>query len=169
VGTVSCQARNLTILSNSTYSLSGSAAASINFLDTLGTIWKFSGNTATGVAPYTDTTIKPLPAYLGVSNNSIPGSITRSLGFQIPLGANVINADSVFISITVGEKSIIKLTDANISYCSFSNTELNSLPASLGTTALLQVAPFNYNISYAGAKKIYLVNTSSYAKFMEVK
>lgn len=168
-GSISCQQRNLSLQSNSAYLLNGNAVSTLNFGDTSGVNWYLAGNASIGITPLGFTTAKPMPVYVGVANNSIPGTIARSKGFQLPLGANLKYADSVFISITVGQKSIVKTSNALLSYCAFSNSELGTLPPSNGATALLQVSPINFDATIASGKKLYFANQSSYSKFIEVK
>jgi len=169
IGDVSCQYKYLSYQTNGFYLVNGNAASTMIFNDTLGVFWSSLGNPSFGVPGINYTTSKPMPAYLGVANNSMPNSLSRNLGFQIPLGANLKNADSVFVSVTVGQKSVKKTIGASTSFCSFSNSELGSLSASNGKSALLQVAPINYDVTLAGARKIYLANITAYTKFVEVK
>ena len=169
VGILSCQLRQLVLQSNNTYLLNGGAASALGFSDTLGVNWDATGNPALAIPAFGTNTSRPMPIYAGVGNNSMPSTITRTLGFQIPLGANVGNADSIFISLTVGQKSVVKTIGGQASYGEFSITELSGLPASSGKSALLQVSPINFDVSLAGSKKVYYANQSSYTNFVEVK
>jgi hypothetical protein len=164
-GTVACQTIALAKQSGFNYSSDGNG---IGFNDTLGTIWGVTGNNLTGIPAFSFVTLKPMPYYYGVGNNSIPSTISRSTGTKIPLGANLKNADSVFVSLTVDKKSITKMVGGSVPYCEFTNTELSVLLASAGKTALLQVTPINFDVSLQGAKKMYFANQSVYTKFVEV-
>jgi hypothetical protein len=168
-GSVSCQGKGLGLQANQSYLLSGSAANVINFIDTLGPRWEVGGNTATGITGFIYSTSHPLPVYKGVANNSIPSNISRANGTNIPLGANVEGADSIYVSITSGQKTLKKTVGGLSSKCEFSNTELSSLPASQGASALLQVSPVKFDISLQGGLKMYFANQSVYTKFIELK
>jgi hypothetical protein len=168
-GNVLCQSKTLNLQSNASYLLNGTAGAALTFQDTTGVRWEVAGNATTGIPLFIYTTSFPMPIYKGVGNNSIPSTITRSTGTKIPLGANVEGADSIFVTITSGDKSVKKTVGSMSTKCEFSNTELSGLPASKGITALLQVAPIKYDISLAGGMKMYFANQSSYTKYIEVK
>ncbi len=168
-GTVSCQYKILGLQNNQSYLLTGSAASTLTFIDTLGPRWEVSGNASTGIPAFIYVTSYPLPVYKGVANNSIPGNITRATGTSIPLGANVEGADSIYVSITSGEKTVKKTVGGLSSKCEFSNTELSGLSASNGISALLQVSPIKYDISLQGGLKMYFANQSVYTKFIELR
>lgn len=169
MGALYCQFRNVPKQANDSYLLNGNAAATMNFQDTIGVDWNAAGNPSIGLVAFTFVTDKPMPIYYGITNNSIPTDITRSLGFQIPLGANLKDADSVFISLTVGQKSVKKTIGGLSSYCAFSNTELSSLGASDGVSGLIQVSPLNFDAIAVGVNKIYAANQSIYTRFVTVK
>lgn len=169
IGVVACQYKILNFLSNKTYAIDGTAASGMNFVDTTGVFWTIEGNVSLGVPALSYTTQKPMPVYYGVTNFSIPATITRSAGFQIPLGANIKHADSIFVSLTVGEKSVSKIIGGFASKCVFTNTELSTLVASNGKKAKLQVLPINYDLTTVGGRKTYITNQASYTKIVEVK
>ena len=168
-GNVSCQGRSLAIISNQSYVLEGNAAASIGFNDTTGVTWNISGNTSTGIPTFIYLTSYRMPEYKGISNNSIPSNIRRSTGFVIPLGANVVGADSIFVSITVGEKSVMKTLGGFVTNCEFANTELSILSATNGASGLLQVSAIKFDGAVQGGKKMYFANQSTYTKLVEVQ
>ena len=167
-GSVSCQGKSLSYQSNRSYLVDGSSAASINFGDTIGVSWNISGNVPTDMPTFIYLTSEPMPVFKGISNNSIPGNVTRALGTKIYLGANVSGADSVFISISVGEKSITKTVGGSVSFCEFSNTELSVLPASSGESGMIQVSPLKFDVTVQGGKKMYFANQSTYTKLVKV-
>lgn len=169
VGTVICQYKFLTYQPNGYYVANGSSADGMAFNDTVGVYWSMAGNPSFGIPSILYTTQKPMPIYFGVTNFSMPSTMARNTGFQIPLGANIKNADSVLVSLKVGEKSVMKMVGGSSGSCSFSNTELSSLPSSNGKNALLQVSPINYDVTLAGARKVYIANQASYTKIVEVK
>ena len=168
-GAVSCVNSFLTKQSNLGYVANGSGANGISFNDTIGTDWNVAGLPATSMPAFLFRTAKPMPKYYGVGNNSIPSTISRSTGVTIPLGANLSNADSVFVSLTVGQKFIRKTIGGLSPSCDFSNTELSVLSSSGGTNALLQIVPVNYDVSLQSGKKMYFANETAYSKFVEVK
>lgn len=166
-GVVSCQNKTLSLLSNQTYLLDGSGASNITFKDTVGVTWNVAGNTLTGIPAFFYTSF-PMPQYKGVANNSMPTTIRRTVGLTLSLGANIVGADSVFVSITSGSKTIKKMVGGFENDCVFSPTELTILPASDGG-ALLQVSPIGYDISLQGGKKMYFANQSAYTKLVTVQ
>jgi hypothetical protein len=168
-GNVVCQSKLLNLQGNASYLLNGTAGAGLTFQDTTGVRWEVAGNATTGIPMFVYTTSFPMPIYKGIGNNSIPSTISRSTGTKIPLGANVEGADSIFVTITSGTKSVKKTVGSMSTKCEFSNTELSGLPASKGITALIQVAPIKYDISLSGGMKMYFANQSSYTKYIEVK
>lgn len=169
MGALYCQFKNVPKQVNNGYLLNGNAATAMSFGDTVGVDWNAAGNAVIGLVAFTFVTDKPMPVYYGITNNSIPTDITRSLGFQIPLGANLLYADSVFISLTVGQKSVKKTLGGLASSCAFSNTELSSLGASEGMSGLIQVTPLNFDAIAVGSKKVYAANQSNYTRFVTVK
>lgn len=166
-GAVTCQGKGLSLQSNKSYLLSGAAANSLAFPDSF-IIWNVAGNNVTGIADFIYSTGDGMPEYKGVYNNSIPSDISRATGVKIPLGANLVGADSVFISLTSGTKSVRKTIGGKESYCEFSNTELSPLPASADKSALLQIAPIKFDVSLAGGQKMYFANQYSYCKYITI-
>ncbi|MBK9798931.1 MAG: hypothetical protein IPP56_04100 [Bacteroidetes bacterium] len=167
-GAVTCQGKGLSLQNNKTYLLSGTSANTLAFPDSF-VIWNVAGNNVTGIANFILSTSDGMPEYKGVYNNSIPSDISRANGVKIPLGANIVGADSVFITLTSGTKSISKTVGGKESYCEFSNTELNSLPASAVKSALLQIAPVKFDVTLAGGQKMYFANQNSYSKYITIQ
>ncbi|HRH64244.1 MAG TPA: hypothetical protein PLI68_13050 [Bacteroidia bacterium] len=166
-GAVTCQGKGLSSQPNKSYLLSGTAANSLAFPDSF-IIWNVAGNNLTGIADFIYSTGDGMPEYKGVYNNSIPSDISKANGVKIPLGANLVGADSVFISITSGAKSVHKTIGGKESYREFSNTELSPLPASADKSALLQVAPIKFDVTLAGGQKMYFANQNSYSKYITI-
>ena len=167
-GSVSCQGKNLFLQSNQSYLLDKSAGTTLSYNDTLGTSWDVSSNGTSGIAAFAYTTNSPMPFYRGVSNHSIPITISKSIGVKISLGANIVGADSVFVSITSGAKTIQKTVWGLDLECEFTKTELLALPATSGETALLQIAAIKFDVSLQGGKKMYFANQSAYTKRVRV-
>ena len=165
---VSCQGKTLALQNNQTYLLDGSAAANISVTTTLGVNWNVTGNSVTGIPGFLYTTTKPLPEYKGVANNSMPTTIRRAAGLTLSLGANIVGADSIFLSITSGSKTIKKMIGGFENECIFSPAELSVLPSADGA-ALLQVSPISYELSVQGSKKMYFANQASYTKLVNVE
>lgn len=167
-GVVTCQGKALSLQSNQSYLLDGSAAGNISVSSTQGVSWNVVGNTVTGIPAVLYVTGKSMPVYKGVENNSIPTNIRRAAGLTLSLGANIVGADSIFLSITSGSKTIKKMIGGFENECIFSPAELSVLPSADGA-ALLQVSPIAYELSVQGGKKMYFANQSCYTNLVSVE
>jgi hypothetical protein len=115
----------------------GTTPKDLNFSST--SEWKVVGSGS--VTGFTYNHNSSFPTY----SPSLPASITKNSGLSLTFNSSTItNADSVYVVIAAGSKSITKSFSAKAGNVTISANEMQDLPVSNDNTAVLEVCPIDY-------------------------
>ena len=124
----------------------------------MGSNWSVAGGS--GIPTFTYSHSTPMPGYTG----TLPTTITKASGLTLSLNAS--NADSVYVLLASGDKSILRRVGGRASSVTFTAAQLSILPANSNNTGLVEVIPFKYLITSFGNKPFVFVK--EYAKVANV-
>ena len=115
----------------------GTTPKDLNFSST--SEWKVvGGNSVTG---FTYNHNSSFPTY----SPSLPVSVTKNSGLNLTFNSSTVtNADSVYVVIAAGSKSITKAFSAKAGNITISANDMQDLPVSSDNTAVLEVCPIDY-------------------------
>lgn len=145
-GTVKVNGFELTKADNNSYTFMSDKDLDLNFGS--GSAWNVTGAGAVPAINYTHN--DAFPKFSG----TLPTSITRANGLTINL-SSVSNADSVWIFIAAGDKTLTKHLGSNPGSVTLTAAELNTLPAT--ETCIFEVIPWRYRIQNISGKDIVLI------------
>ncbi|MBS1772749.1 MAG: hypothetical protein JST82_07810 [Bacteroidetes bacterium] len=155
-GSVSVNNKALDKQSNNSYmkmANSGTTPSSLD-LDNSGVAWSVSGNSGNGVPAITYTHSGSFPNY----SATMPTSITKSSGISFTFSSSTLTgADSVYVVIASGSKSLTKSYLATAGTVTISASDLSGFATVSDNSALLEVCPFKYIINtYSGKQYVFI-------------
>lgn len=152
-GTVSVNAIDLEKQNDASYfkwANVGSTPSDLKFDD--GSDWNISGGS--DVQAFTYNHNIDFPDYKG----TLPSSVTKSSGLELTFNSSTLTgADSVYVLVAAGDKSVLKSYKATAGKVSISASDLQSLPTVTDNTAFLEVCPFKYTEVVRNGKNYFFI------------
>lgn len=150
-GLVSINTNDLEMNDNNSYTSVSATSANIDLgLGTSGNVWSVAG--ATNVSAFNHTTSRGMPSDVKFSAAITKVNTANTLNVAIVSAPTV--CDSILYLVAGNDKTVSKIVARTVTNVDFTTSELSGFTG----TGVVQVAPYNFEFSVEGGKKIYYIN-----------